>query len=562
MLALYSLRYRKSPGIFIYCLLLLAFCFYAFGYAFELQSSNTASILFWLRVEYIGISFIPSLLLMLALHYTGRTKFLKPNTIAVLLLYGFVTLFIQFTNFRNLYYQNFHLLYSENLVFSDFGRGPWYWVHQTMMNLMLLISTILYLIHVIRTSGTNQIRATIMLVSCIVPYVIYLIYISGYRPHNLDLNPFSFTLVGFLFAIGVFRFQLLEHLPVTLERVFNSMADGVVIIDNHGNLVSYNQSATNLYPELLQRLKGEPMDIILKGFPPLSELKDGYEKEIEIPQNDLPAYFHIRVVALKNERKRSKGWTVIFTNVTERRLKENRLVQKEKVLKGLNASKDKFLAIIGHDLRNSFHLMINLSDMLISNIEKDNKEGALKKANIIYDTSVGTYHLLQNLLEWALLQQKGMQVNKTSQNITALVDEEVLSLKTLYEQKELTLSHISEKPAMAMADREMIKTTVRNLISNAVKYSYPGGNIRITETMKPDAVTVSISDNGTGMTTEEQELLFGPEGILSKKGTAAEDGTGLGLRLCHEFVQLHHGEITVTSQPEKGSTFSFTIPLT
>jgi signal transduction histidine kinase len=561
MLAIYSLRYRKSPGILIYCLLLLAFCFYSIGYAFELQSGNPASILFWLHIQYVGISFIPSLLIMLALHYTGRTKFLKPGIISVLLLYGFITLFMQFTNFKNLYYVNFNLIYSENLVFSDFGHGYWYWVHQAMMNLMLLISTILYLIHVLRTTGTNRIRASIMLISCIIPYVIYLIYISGYRPYNLDLNPFSFTLVGFLFAVGVFRFQLLENLPITLEHVFNSMTDGVIIIDNHGNLMSYNQSATRLYPQLIQRIKGEPLDIFLKGLPPLSELKDGYENEIEITENNSPAYFHIRVAALKNDRNRSKGWTVIFTNVTDRRLKENRLLQKEKVLKGLNANKDKFLAMIGHDLRNSFHLMINLSDMLISNIEKDNKEGALKKANIIYDTSVGTYHLLQNLLEWALLQQKGMQVNKTSQNITSLIHEEVQGLKTLYEQKELTITHITEKPAMAMVDREMIKTTLRNLISNAIKYSYPGGSIRIIETVNPDMVTISIIDNGTGMTIEEQELLFGPDGILSKKGTAAEDGTGLGLRLCREFVQLHHGEITVTSEPEKGSTFSFTIPL-
>jgi signal transduction histidine kinase len=199
--------------------------------------------------------------------------------------------------------------------------------------------------------------------------------------------------------------------------------------------------------------------------------------------------------------------------------------------------------------------------MLIINVEKDNKEGALKKANTIYDTSVSTYHLLQNLLEWALLQQKGMQVNKTSQNITSLVDEEINGLKTLYEQKELTLSHITEKPAIAIADREMIKTTLRNLISNAIKYSYPGGNIIITELLKPDALTISVTDNGTGMTAEEQELLFGADGTLTKRGTAAEDGTGLGLRLCREFIQLHSGEISVASQPEKGSTFSFTIPL-
>jgi signal transduction histidine kinase len=561
MLAIYSFRYRKSPGIFIYCLLLLAFFFYSFGYAFELQSNSIASIMFWLRVEYIGISFIPSLLIMLALRYTGRMKFLQPGIVTLLILYGFVTLFMQFTNFRSLFYLNYNVIKNENLVFPDFGNGAWYWVHQTMMNLMLLISTVFYLIHVMKTTGANRIRASIMLVSCIIPYVIYLVYMSGYRPYNLDLNPFSFSLVGFLFATAVFRFQLLEFLPITLEHAFNSMADGVIIIDNHGNLLSYNQSATNIYPQLLQQMKGEPLGFKLKGLPAVSELKDGYEKEIEIQENENLSYFHIRVVAVKNDRNRSKGWTVIYANVTERQLKENRLIHKEKVLKGLNASKDKFLAIIGHDLRNSFHLMINLSDMLISNIEKDNREGALKKANIIYDTSVSTYNLLQNLLEWALLQQKGMQVNKTSQNITSLVDEEIHGLKTLYEQKELTLSHITEKPALVMADREMIKTTLRNLISNAIKYSYPGGNIIITELLKPDAITISITDNGTGMTTEEQELLFGMDGALSKRGTAAEDGTGLGLRLCSEFIQLHRGEISVSSQPEKGSTFSFTIPL-
>jgi len=561
VLAIYSLRYRKSPGIFIYCLLLLAITFYSFGYAFELWSGDTANILFWLRLEYIGISFIPSLLIMLALHYTGRTKFLKPWVMAILFMYGLVTLLMQFTNFKGLFYLNFNLIYSENLVFADFGHGPWYWVHQVVLNLMLLISTVLYLIHVIRTTGRNRIRASIMLISCIIPYAIYLIYILGYRPHNLDMNPFSFTLVGFLFALGVFRFQLLEYLPITMEHVFDSMADGVVILDNHGNLVSYNQSATRLYPQLNQRMKGEPLDILLKGLPPLTELKDGYETEIEIPEKASPALFHTRVVSVKNDRNRKKGWTVIFTNVTERRLKENQLVQKEKVLKRLNASKDKFLAIIGHDLRNSFHLMINMSDMLISNIEKDNKEGALKKANIIYDTSVGTYHLLQNLLEWALIQQKGMQLNKTMQNITALADEEIQALRTLYEQKELTVTHTTEQPVIVMADREMIKTILRNLISNAIKYSYPAGNIRITETSGPESVTVSIGDDGTGMSVEEQDLLFGPEGILSKKGTAAEDGTGLGLRLCLEFVQLHHGNINVSSQPEKGSTFSFTIPI-
>jgi signal transduction histidine kinase len=562
LLALYSLRYRKSPGIFIYSLLLLALSLYSFGYAFELQAQTTEYLMYWVHIEYIGISFIPSLLIMLALRYTGKTNFLKPGIIAVLLLYGFVILFLQFTNFKGLFYQSFNLVYHQGLAFSEFSPGPWYWVHQAVMNLMLLISTVLYLLHVRKTTGLNRARALIMFISCIIPYLVFLVYISGYRPYNLDLNPFSFTLVGFLFALGIFRFQLLEYLPMALEHAFNSMTDGVVIIDRHGNLVSHNQSAARLFPRLNLRMKGELLGKILKGIPPLHELKDGFETETEIIENDSTSYYHVRVVAVRNDRNRHRGWTVIFSNVTERTLRENRLVQKEKALKALNANKDKFLAIIGHDLRNSFHLMINLSDMLISNIETDNKEGALKKANIIYDTSIGTYHLLQNLLEWALLQQKGMQLTKADQNITSLIDDEIMALRTLCEQKELTVSHQSDKPVRARADREMIKTVLRNLISNAIKYSYPGGNIDITENMNSESVTISISDKGTGMTADEQELLFGTDSILSKKGTAAENGTGLGLRLCREFVQLHKGTISVSSQPEKGSTFSFTLPLT
>jgi signal transduction histidine kinase len=561
LLAVYSLRYRKSPGIFIYCLLLLAFFFYSLGYAFELQSKELNVILDWLHVEYIGISFIPSLMIILALYYTGRIKYLRPWAIFLLVLYACTTLFVQTTNYRGLFYTDNQLIYSENIAYANFSHGLWYWVHQAAMNVALLTSIILYVIQVAKTTGMNRVRNAIMLVSCIIPYVIYLVYLAGYSPHHFDLNPFSFTLVGFLFAMGIFRFQLLEYLPITMEYVFNSMADAVIIMDSHGNLMIYNESAARLYPQLSLRMRGEPLDIIIKDLPSLQDLKDGYETELEIPQNGCPAYFHIRVVAVKNARNRHKGWTVIYTNVTERRLKEDRLIHKEKVLKGLNASKDKFLAIIGHDLRNSFHLIINMAEMLISNLQKDNIEGALKKGQIIYDTSVGTYHLLQNLLEWALIQQKGMQLNKTQQDISALINDEIQNLRTLYEQKELTITHQPGLPIIVKADKEMVKTILRNLISNAIKYSYQGGNIRVDESVSREVVTVSISDHGTGMTVEEQELLFGTEGVPSKKGTASEDGTGLGLRLCREFIQLHGGTISVTSKPEKGSTFTFTIPL-
>jgi signal transduction histidine kinase len=559
LLALYSLRFRKSPGTLVYCLLLIAISVYAFGYAFELSSDQLDTILFWLRVEYLGISFLPPLMIILAIHYTGRAYFLKSWIIALLVLFGLTTLFVQHTNFLGLFYKDFRLVREDQFTLANFTHGPWYWVHQIIVNLFLFISSLLYLIQVMEVSGINRIRSAIMLISCIVPWGIYLIYLTGNSPENFDLSPFSFSLVGFLAAVGVFRFKLLEYLPIALEHVFNSMTDGVIIIDKHNRLVSYNQSASRIYPQLSVRLKGEPLDFVIAGLPRLAELTDGFETDVEETLADGTTYFHVRAVTVKNDRNKSKGWAVIITDVTQRRLKENRLIQKEKQLKALNASKDKFLAIIGHDLRNSFHLMINMSDMMISNLEKDNKEGAIKKGKIIYDTSVTTYNLLQNLLEWALIQHKGMQFNPVDHDIVLVIEEEIKNLRTLYEQKELTITHDPDPPLWVKADTEMLKTILRNLISNAIKYSYPGTNIRISHTSAGGFVTISIRDEGTGMTSEEMEGIFGDEN-LSKKGTAAESGTGLGLRLCREFIQLHGGEIKVESIPEKGSTFTFTIP--
>jgi len=379
-------------------------------------------------------------------------------------------------------------------------------------------------------------------------------------PKIIDLSPFSFALVGFLGALGVLRFNLLEYVPLAMEDVFNSMTTAVIVIDEQGRLLDYNKSASRLYPQLSPSTKGEALDTTILGLPAYQDLKEGFETDIGISGPDGGTFYHVFAVAVHNKRRKRMGMAITISNVTEKLKKEKRLEEKEKQLKELNASKDKFLAIIAHDLRNSFHLIINMTELMIGNVEKNNTEAALKKGKVIYDTSVNTYHLLQNLLEWALIQQKGMQFKPVDLDITPLIDEEVLNLRTLYEQKDLSITHSTANRYMVKGDIEMLKTVIRNLVSNAIKYSYPGGNIQITSTDETGYVKVSISDRGTGMTKEEQELAFSGEGNLTKKGTAAESGTGLGLRLCLEFIHLHGGKIWVNSTPGEGSTFSFTVP--
>lgn len=561
MLAVYSLRFRKSPGASSFALLLFAICIYTGGYGFELLADRMETILFWLKIEYLGIAFLPTLILIVAITYTGRSRLLKPWIILLLTGFSLTTILMVFINPANLFFTGFDLIRTRNLTVSGFSHGPWYWVHQAVTNIMLLTSSILYIRMIRESSGTNRDRALIMLLSAFVPWIAYIIYLTGNSPDGLDLSPFSFSLAGFISALGVFRFQLLEYVPIALEHVFESMTDGVVILDNHFQLVGYNLSASNLYPELSSRIKGEPLEIRIAGIPEPEKLFDGYESDAMYQGEKEIRYFHNRVVQVFNDREKPMGWTVIFSDVTESRLIEKQLIEKERKLKELNANKDKFLAIIGHDLRNSFHLVINMSEMLLSNLEKDNTDAALKKAKIIYDTSITTYTLLQNLLEWALIQQKGMRFKPVKCDLNQLIEEEMRFQRIIAEQKGLKLNRLTDKDLQLRADREMLKTILRNLISNAIKYSFPGGTIDVSQTNGADVAVLTVRDQGTGMSREEQQLLFGGDQSLSKKGTAKETGTGLGLRLCAEFVHLHGGSIWVESTSGKGSAFSFTIPL-
>lgn len=321
------------------------------------------------------------------------------------------------------------------------------------------------------------------------------------------------------------------------------MTVGIIITDEEKCLVSFNPPALEVFPDLTDILKGKPVDSIFRAFPCLEELTDGYQTDIEISHQGDIRYFHLQVAAMRNKHEGITGWVVILNDITERKPKESEL-----------------LAIIAHDLRNAFHLIINMSDMVLDNIQKDNKVAALRKSRIIYNTSVNTYSLLQNLLDWALMQLKGVPFKPSDLLLTDLVNAEIKNLKTLAEQKELVIQSSIDKSLQIKGDREMLKTVLRNLISNAIKYSHPGGMILIKSSMEQGMVTIEVSDEGIGMTPEEKNKLFKIESYLSKKGTAAEIGTGLGLRLCKEFIRKHGGDIRVSSETGKGSSFYFTVP--
>ncbi|HEX8546011.1 MAG TPA: ATP-binding protein, partial [Cytophagaceae bacterium] len=226
-------------------------------------------------------------------------------------------------------------------------------------------------------------------------------------------------------------------------------------------------------------------------------------------------------------------------------------------LRVLNANKDKFFSIISHDLRGPIKAIRALSDLLVNTKDVEMQQEIASHLN---SSAVKATDLLENLLTWARSQMDKIDFNPTIFSIKEIVDENIASLLSSASQKEITLVNEVPKNFMVRADRNMVDVVIRNLMSNSIKFSNANGIVSINLRPKGrDKVEVIVKDTGVGIPAKELTRIFNLDNNYSTKGTANEEGTGLGLRLVKEFIEKNGGRIQVQSNPGKGSTFTFSL---
>ncbi|MFA9388615.1 MAG: tetratricopeptide repeat protein [Prolixibacteraceae bacterium] len=254
-------------------------------------------------------------------------------------------------------------------------------------------------------------------------------------------------------------------------------------------------------------------------------------------------------------------------NIELLKQKDEIMAQKEEIIlqrnriEALNATKDKFFAIIAHDLRNPLGGIFKLSEVIYNNLEFISKEKLEKYLKNIKTTTEGVYLLLDNLLNWASIQSGSIKVHPHRFNLSEVIQENKVLLTSLAIQKNISIHFDETSESMAYADKEMISTVLRNLMTNAIKFTPEQGKLSVDLERKNNFWQVSITDTGVGISPEDQQLLFTLLPDSKNLGHSREKGIGLGLILCKEFTVRNGGEIWVSSEIDKGSTFVITIPL-
>ncbi|EPR67121.1 PAS domain-containing sensor histidine kinase [Cyclobacterium qasimii] len=355
------------------------------------------------------------------------------------------------------------------------------------------------------------------------------------------------------------------------HTVLNNMGDSVFVKDDQSKLILVNDAFCEIFKLSRAEVIGKTL---AENVPPDEResflkidnkvLKDGVDNTNE---ESLTVRGQTRMISTRKSRfidaSGKKFLIGVIRDISESKKAELALKKSEGRFREINATKDKLFSIIAHDLRGPFNNIIGLSELLSKNEHENvaDNEQSEKYIEIINSTAKSTLTLLDNLLNWANSQTGGLSFRPEKIILSEVILEIIDLEKTLSIAKNITLKYTTTKEIAFYTDENILKTILRNLISNAIKFTNPGGNINVITATNEQQVEITIADNGIGMSEETADKLFDISTNITSLGTANEKGSGLGLVLCREFVEKLGGNIWVESVIGKGSNFIFNLPL-
>ncbi len=253
------------------------------------------------------------------------------------------------------------------------------------------------------------------------------------------------------------------------------------------------------------------------------------------------------------------GLNGVTRDISMRKKAEAEVELKTKQLIAANDDKDRFVSILAHDLRSPFQTLLGLLALLNKDIESYTTREIAAFVKTLYESADNTYNFLEDLLNWAQSQKMPFQPHKISFKDIWL--DTNTAIKASANGKEITIINNIPLDLLLYADGNMLKTVLRNLISNSIKFTHNGGSITLSSVETKEGIKISVADNGVGMTKDVASKLFEISGNCTTKGTSNEKGSGFGLVLCYVFIKKHAGIIWVESELDKGSVFSFILPV-
>jgi PAS domain S-box-containing protein len=565
-LALAAWRRRPATGATAIAVMMLAAMIWSLGYALEFASSDLSMILFWARLQYFGIVALPVVWLAFALQYTGRERWLTRRALSAMAVVPLITVLLVWTNdMHGLIWQEMFLESHEGFVSFSPVYGPWFWIHVAYSYALLLAGTLLLLLTLVRSPHLYQGQAGTVIAAAILPWIANIIYLVDLNPiPYLDLTPFAFVGTGLVLAWGLFRFHLLDVVPVARDAVVESMEHGVIVLDDQGRIVDLNPAAEGILALSRTSLVGQEAARVMPGwFDLIYPTHGSAEKisEIVTGSGHTRRFYEPSVSPLRNRSQEVIGQLLMIYDVTEQRRGEDERRERLQAEEAVRA-RDHFISVASHELRTPITTLWGYADLLQRHSQReDTSNPRLERGlQVIAEQADRLNRLVNYLMDISRIQSGRLVLAEEPVDIGALVARVAESLQPLLERHTLDF-RLGEGPLVLEGDAMRIEQVVQNLVNNAIKYSPAGGPIILDVRRQDGQVCLTITDSGIGIPEQSLPQLFEPFYRADNVGIHEIEGSGLGLAVVREVITRHGGTIEVRSTEGSGSTFIVCFPL-
>lgn len=537
---------------------------WGFFYGLELASKTIESILFFIKLQYVGISFLAASWLYFTFKYTDTKLSENRSRVFFTFLIPVITFVLVLSLEQHPYFYKSYEIVSNGMITGIKTQvGPWYYVHLVYSYSAFILGNFIIWKRFRFSGQLFKTQTRLIFIAGLFPIVFNAFYQTGiFRPFELlDLTPYAFLLTYSILGIAIIRYHLFSIKPIAKNIIFEAITSGVLVLDWKNKIVDFNSAIFSFFNDEKIIKIGTNADEVFDQNPEILNLLKGLDKEtIEIPfkTGEANRIAEIEVIPLIENDTIQNGTILLFEDITARVKTKELLVTQKTELEQLNNLKDKYFSIISHDLKGPIFgvkELIHLTQTgLISN------EEFIELLPEISKNMENVSQLLENLLAWTSSQLRGEQVILETFDIIKVISHQQQLLSRIANEKHITIQiDVPDSEFKITGDKNMVDLILRNLINNAIKFSKPSSKVILSAVKEAAFTKICIEDFGTGISEENLQKIN--DGIsFTTKGVNHESGTGLGLVLVREYIKKNDGKLHVESVEGKGSRFCVYLP--
>ncbi len=503
--------WRRQRHYIFFVLLMASIAIWASGYAMEIWSSSLNAKIFWAKIEYIGIVFVPVSWFATVLQYTGKEEWIRKK-IVFLFIIPVITLFLAWTNeWHHLIWKEVRLAYFGSSSFLEIIHGSYFWIHVAYSYSLILISILLLINALFTFPPLYKWKTVTILIGALIPWSGNILYTFNFNPiYPIDLTPFTSFLGGFAMAFAVLRLKALDIIPIAREKIIEIMEDAVIVIDDENKIIDANKTAKKLFGS---GIIGSDANKIFD-----EKILENKEKEAKIGDN----YYMFYISPIHDAKGYEAGKLVILHDITDRKKAEDKIKQLNDELMLINK-------IVRHDILNDLQIV----------------QGFLETE---YKGDKNIYHKLMKRIEKIV---RLMKRAKDLEHLASINEEfKEYDMKEVVENvaKEYDIEINIHGNCKIKAD-DAIYSVIDNIIMNAILHG-KASQIDVMIEKNEEGCTIKIADNGKGIPDEIKSRIFDEKFSYGKSR-----GSGLGLYIVKKMIEKYGWEIEVRDNKPKGAMF-------